>query len=109
MLFQKYRQTKIEHYNLTRVYFDSRIDHTPHRQVMLIICFQLCLECPRSRLPRQARALHNLVNLPETHQMLQKTCRDFADTELAPIAGMLDKEHRFPKEQVQGEETFIRK
>ena len=38
--------------------------------------------------------------LPETHQMLRDTCRDFAEKELKPIAGQLDKEHRYPKEQV---------
>ncbi|XP_033118920.1 short-chain specific acyl-CoA dehydrogenase, mitochondrial-like isoform X2 [Anneissia japonica] len=44
---------------------------------------------------------HSLAALSETHEMLRKTCRDFADNELAPIAGQLDKEHRFPKEQVK--------
>ncbi|XP_064615183.1 short-chain specific acyl-CoA dehydrogenase, mitochondrial-like [Liolophura sinensis] len=33
--------------------------------------------------------------------MLQKTCRDFADNELIPIAGQLDKNHTYPKEQVK--------
>lgn len=33
--------------------------------------------------------------------MLQKTCRDFADNELVPIAGKLDKEHQFPLEQIK--------
>lgn len=33
--------------------------------------------------------------------MLQKTCRDFADNELIPIAGKLDKEHLFPHEQIK--------
>ena len=27
-------------------------------------------------------------------------CRDFADNELAPVAGQHDKEHRFPAEQI---------
>ncbi|XP_071945357.1 short-chain specific acyl-CoA dehydrogenase, mitochondrial-like isoform X2 [Antedon mediterranea] len=44
---------------------------------------------------------HSLASLSETHAMLRKTCRDFADNELAPIAGELDKEHRYPKEQVK--------
>lgn len=46
------------------------------------------------------RSIASLVSLPETHQMLQKTCRDFADNELIPIAGQLDKNHTYPKEQV---------
>jgi len=33
--------------------------------------------------------------------MLQEMCRNFADNELAPIAGQLDKEHKFPAEQVK--------
>ncbi|KAL3858431.1 hypothetical protein ACJMK2_013022 [Sinanodonta woodiana] len=49
----------------------------------------------------QLRCLSGLVNLPETHQMLKKTCRDFANNELVPIAGKLDKEHIYPREQVQ--------
>ena len=46
------------------------------------------------------RANSSLALLPETHQMLLKTCRDFADNELKPIAGILDKEHQYPREQV---------
>uniref|UniRef100_A0A8D0KQP8 Short-chain specific acyl-CoA dehydrogenase, mitochondrial n=1 Tax=Strix occidentalis caurina TaxID=311401 RepID=A0A8D0KQP8_STROC len=38
---------------------------------------------------------------PETHQMLRQTCRDFAEKELMPLAAQLDKEHRFPAEQVK--------
>lgn len=33
--------------------------------------------------------------------MLRNTCREFAENELMPIAGQLDKEHRFPAEQVK--------
>lgn len=32
--------------------------------------------------------------------MLQKTCRDFVEAELKPFAAQLDKEHKFPAEQV---------
>ena len=42
----------------------------------------------------------SIVTLSETHEMLQKTCRDFADNELVPVAGQLDEESRYPKEQV---------
>ncbi|XP_013398296.1 short-chain specific acyl-CoA dehydrogenase, mitochondrial-like [Lingula anatina] len=45
------------------------------------------------------RCLGSLATLSDTHQMLHKTCKDFADNELKPIAGQLDKEHRFPAEQ----------
>ena len=50
---------------------------------------------------RIRRHLTSLAQLPETHEMLRKTCRDFADKELAPIAASLDKEHRYPLEQVK--------
>ena len=33
--------------------------------------------------------------------MLRKTCRDFAERELAPIAGELDKKHMYPGPQIQ--------
>ncbi|XP_036823231.1 short-chain specific acyl-CoA dehydrogenase, mitochondrial isoform X3 [Oncorhynchus mykiss] len=35
------------------------------------------------------------------HQMMRQTSRDYADRELAPIAGKLDKEHLFPARQVR--------
>jgi butyryl-CoA dehydrogenase len=38
--------------------------------------------------------------LSETHEMLRKTCRDFAEKELKPIAAVLDREHRYPDKQV---------
>lgn len=47
------------------------------------------------------RAISSLSALPETHQMLQKTCREFAEGELKPIAAKIDKEHLYPKEQVK--------
>lgn len=42
----------------------------------------------------------SLFTLSESHEMLRKTCRDFADRELKPIAGELDKTHRYPTELV---------
>lgn len=46
------------------------------------------------------RLFTNMSLLPETHRMLQRTCKDFSDNELKPVARQLDKECRFPKEQV---------
>lgn len=46
------------------------------------------------------RHIASLSSLPETHQMLQKTCRDFADNELVPNAAKFDREHLFPADQV---------
>nr|XP_023017723.1 short-chain specific acyl-CoA dehydrogenase, mitochondrial-like [Leptinotarsa decemlineata] len=43
----------------------------------------------------------SLHKLPEDHLMLQKTCRDFAEVELKPIAAELDREHKFPAEQIK--------
>ncbi|XP_041915881.1 short-chain specific acyl-CoA dehydrogenase, mitochondrial [Alosa sapidissima] len=47
------------------------------------------------------RYITQLAELPEMHQMLRQTCRDYADRELAPIAAKLDKEHVFPAKQVR--------
>lgn len=49
----------------------------------------------------KSRGIASLSALSETHQMLQKTCRDFADNELKPIAAKVDKEHLYPKEQIE--------
>jgi butyryl-CoA dehydrogenase len=49
---------------------------------------------------KNVRASSCLSGLPETHEMLRQTCRDFADNELAPIAGKLDSELLYPREQV---------
>lgn len=54
-----------------------------------------------TRIIRTRRHVSNLAKLPETHEMLRKTCRDFADNELVPIAASLDKEHKYPEEQVK--------
>lgn len=40
------------------------------------------------------------VGLPDEVQMLKDMCRTFADQELAPNAGKVDKEHLFPAESV---------
>lgn len=58
---------------------------------------------PSARALGSLRRLHTVyqtVELPETHQMLRQTCRDFAEKELMPLAAELDREHRFPAEQV---------
>lgn len=47
------------------------------------------------------RQIASLSALSETHQMLQKTCRDFADNELKPIAAKIDREHSYPKQQIE--------
>lgn len=41
-----------------------------------------------------------MTSLPETHEMLRKTCRDFAESELKPNAAKFDKEHLYPKDQI---------
>lgn len=47
------------------------------------------------------RSIASLSSLSETHQMLQKTCRDFAEAELKPHAAKFDREHLYPKEQIK--------
>lgn len=46
------------------------------------------------------RCFSQLAELPEIHQILRQTCRDYAAKELAPLAGQLDKTHSFPAAQV---------
>lgn len=46
------------------------------------------------------RHFTNYALLSETHRMLQKTCKDFADNELQPVASQLDKACQYPREQV---------
>ena len=41
--------------------------------------------------------------LPEDIELLRTTCWDFAEQELKPIAGEIDKEHKYPAEQVRSE------
>lgn len=53
------------------------------------------------------RSISSLSSLSETHQMLYKTCRDFAEGELKPIAAKVDKEHLFPEKQVCGLHFFF--
>lgn len=47
------------------------------------------------------RAIVSIESLPETHQMLQKMCRDFAEGELKPLAAKFDREHLYPAEQIK--------
>ncbi|XP_023178447.2 short-chain specific acyl-CoA dehydrogenase, mitochondrial [Drosophila hydei] len=47
------------------------------------------------------RGIACLAALSETHQILQKTCRDFANAELAPHARRHDREQLYPAEQVR--------
>jgi len=48
-----------------------------------------------------SRNIASLSAVPDTHQMLQKTCRDFANSELVPQAAKHDREHLYPSEQIR--------
>lgn len=47
------------------------------------------------------KSIATLGSLSDTHQMLQKTCRDFADKELIPNAKIYDQQHLFPAKSIQ--------
>ncbi|XP_060841005.1 short-chain specific acyl-CoA dehydrogenase, mitochondrial [Rhopalosiphum padi] len=47
------------------------------------------------------RSIASLSSLSETHRLLYKTCRDFAEGELKPVAAKVDKEHLFPEKQIK--------
>src|SRR5947208_9419731 len=42
-----------------------------------------------------------MFNLTDTQKLVQQTARDYAQRSLAPIAGQLDREGRFPREQLR--------
>jgi short-chain 2-methylacyl-CoA dehydrogenase len=42
-----------------------------------------------------------VFDLPEEHEALRETVRDFAEREIAPVAAELDREHRFPYDIVR--------
>lgn len=50
--------------------------------------------------PRSFQRYFSLHKLSGEHILVQKTCRQFADSKLQLIAGLLDKEQRFPAEQI---------
>ena len=54
----------------------------------------------RSTAESELEAPDPISYLSEEHDMLKQMARDFADAQLVPIAGELDREHRFPAEQV---------
>ncbi|NP_001080869.1 short-chain acyl-CoA dehydrogenase [Xenopus laevis] len=59
-----------------------------------------CYRAARAAL-RPLHTVYQTAELPETHQMLRDTCREFAEKELQPIAAELDQKHRFPQDQVR--------
>uniref|UniRef100_A0A673MGU8 Short-chain specific acyl-CoA dehydrogenase, mitochondrial n=1 Tax=Sinocyclocheilus rhinocerous TaxID=307959 RepID=A0A673MGU8_9TELE len=61
----------------------------------------LCIQTLGMAVGHGVRCLSQLAELPELHQMMRQTCRDYAQKELAPIAAQLDKDHKFPAKQVK--------
>merc|ERR1719502_971895 len=56
----------------------------------------------RSSVRRLSAALQQVpTELPEEHSAVQEMCRQFADEKLVPIAGELDREHRYPAEIIE--------
>ncbi len=54
-----------------------------------------------STLTRSMSTGPSLISLPETHEMLRDTCRQFAEGELWPVAAKVDKESFYPEEQIK--------
>lgn len=65
-------------------------------RVLSFRTFTTLLKCT----PKSGARCFSLHQLSEQHLLLQKTCRDFAEKELKPVAPQLDKEHKFPVEQI---------
>jgi len=51
--------------------------------------------------PAKFQNVATFTDLPEEHQMLKDVCRQFAEAELWPIAGEIDKACRYPEEQIK--------
>lgn len=66
--------------------------------MLLTIMIFLAHKCSAFR-QHSVRNIASIASLPETHQMLHKTCRDFAEAELKPLAAKFDKEHLYPTDQ----------
>lgn len=56
----------------------------------------------------QRKTIVSLSALSETHQMLHRTCREFAEAELKPIAAKTDQEKLFPEEQVKSNKLDLK-
>lgn len=57
----------------------------------------------------QRKSIVSLASLSETHQLLYKTCRDFGEGELKPVAAKTDQKKLFPKKQVGKITCYIKK
>lgn len=73
---------------------------------MPISCCFLYLSALGMAVGHSVRCLTQLAELPELHQMMRQTCKDYAQKELAPIAAQLDKDHKFPAKQVKGHQPW---
>jgi len=52
-------------------------------------------------LPEERPSIATLIDIPEEHEMLKEMCRQFAEAELWPIAGIIDKSCQYPEEQIK--------
>ncbi|KAF8560553.1 hypothetical protein P879_10833 [Paragonimus westermani] len=61
------------------------------------------------KLPAGGLIRHSIFSLPESHLLLQKTCRSFANEYLLPRASLYDKEKKCPKDALRklGELGFM--
>lgn len=50
---------------------------------------------------KHSRCIASLSALPDTYQMLYKTCRDFAEGELKPHAAKFDRDHLYPGDAIK--------
>ncbi|CAH2093755.1 unnamed protein product [Euphydryas editha] len=60
-----------------------------------------CAYCFVPSTLRSSRCIASLSALPDTYQMLYKTCRDFAEQELKPNAAKFDRDHLYPGDAIK--------
>ena len=61
------------------------------RPILSGVGARLCRSVTASETSKRMSSGLTFTELPETHQMLKDTCRQFAEAEIWPIAGKIDK------------------
>jgi len=71
------------------------------RPILSGVGARLCRSVTASETSKRMSSGLTFTELPETHQMLKDTCRQFAEAEIWPIAGKIDKSGEFPEDLVK--------
>ncbi|KAF5276717.1 hypothetical protein FQR65_LT16230 [Abscondita terminalis] len=82
---------------------DKELSSTICGHVFCTPCIKAAVQsskaCPNCRLPQYFRRFFNTDLCPQ-HESFKNECRNFAETQLKPIAAKLDRDGKFPSEQI---------